>query len=957
LRDIEILVKYRILPIGWEQAAASSTDPTNPKKATLMDLVSCFDPNDQYNTFSANFSADHTWCQGLVDPNWVLKAPMNYCQKQGFGAQINNTTIIPGVDENGVNTPSTLSITRADSYCADGQTCIQEKSDGSCEAYGYCNGEQRTWNFSADSCDPVNNTCQAFTGPSGQSVAYLENTLNYASCDSSNAGCLQYSLTGSYASSTDTVTWSTSKSLYLNKNLAACTSGDEGCTGLIRVRPTWGTNLVMDSGFTNDTVGDTSSGSRLNDWPVYGSATIVDASQEPGGVSGSALKLTNVVAPAGVFSNSANSLLPDNLQIIPGQAYTLSADVYLTQGANVQLIMGDASDGYVATTATANGWQHLTVTRAADSSYNDPAFSIIGNTGTAAAGARVTFYLKNVKFEMSNFDTGYSAYGAANVIHEKLIPAYLESACYVNATGASKDYSLKTDAPTVCSNFARKCNQDEVGCDLYKNIADSFTVPGRVTSQDYCPQQCLGYDVYVARGSYFNSPASENLIPSTATTCSAAAAGCSEFTNLDTLAAGGEQKEYYTQLKQCIKPNATQCASFYTWAGQTDGYQLQAYSLEKDANGLPAVTSDDSAACNAAIYNLPISDPSFNPDCQQFYTAAGAVSYHLISRTITCSDDCHAYRMTNKNVDSTLTSASCTGSDKHWDAATNSCNSCLNGGTWDTTTGACIYQAIPGEGQTCTAAQNGCREYNGNNGSNVQLLASYDFEGGLGGWTSNCSSGNGVSLSTISNAKSGHSLQYNANTCANMNVAVSLSGAINASSAYTVKFLARADAGANLQLSLVNTGTGATAAFSAVAVKGDGNWNIYEANLPSTGTVAATSTNEFLTITSSNSFYLDDLVLSEITDRYYLLQGSSQIPDACYYDTFDNYQGANYNLGCAEYTDRAGLKNDLRQFTKLCSDSAVGCEQMIDTKNYSPYGSGAWESGPLLVIRLGIRTV
>ena len=102
--------------------------------------------------------------------------------------------------------------------------------------------------------------------------------------------------------------------------------------------------------------------------------------------------------------------------------------------------------------------------------------------------------------------------------------------------------------------------------------------------------------------------------------------------------------------------------------------------------------------------------------------------------------------------------------------------------------------------------------------------------------------------------------------------------------------------------------------------------------------------NERLIITSvSGNFLFDDFVLSEITDRYYLIKDSSVIPDVCYYDIFDKYQGADYNLGCAQYSDRGNLKHNLRQFSKLCSSSAVGCEQMIDTKNYSPYEFGYLE--------------
>ncbi len=967
LRNISILRKYRILPVGWEEAINRAfADDANQKKATLKDYMSCFDPNDQYAEFSKDFNVnDQGWCEGLIDPNWVLKAPMNSCGKEGFGAQILSKTVTPGTPATGdtAATLSELNVARADSYCADSQTCIKEKADGSCDAYGYCDEERRTWVFGSDSCEPINNTCQSFTNTdSGASVAYLENTLDYDSCTSENSGCRQYSYNGVYASSTDSVSWNGGQSVYLNKNAGVCDSTTGGCTELMRLKPTWGSNLVMNADFGNDEIGETATQPALNDWPLNNArATVVNSASTPGDSSGKALKIETIVTGGGAYSNPTASLLPANFQTISGQSYTLSADLYLVSGDSASLSLGAVSEGFSKTITTKNVWQHVSITRLADSAYNNADFFISGYS----ANGQATFYFKNLKFEISSWDTGYNAYGKFTV-YEKLLPAYLEKSCYVDAVSATKDYSLKSDAPAACSNFARKCNQSEAGCELYSSTADSFAVPAKVVSSDYCSDQCLGYDVYIAKASYFNPTVAENLIPTTATVCDAASSGCNEFTNLDALASGGEQKEYYTSLKQCVKPGAATCTAFYSWEGTDSGYQLKSYSL-KSQGGLPEVTSDDSALCNATIYNLPITNAGYNADCREFYNAAGQVSYHLASRTITCSDNCHAYRLSDKNVVKNLTAAQCTGSDKHWNAGDSTCNVCANGGVWDTNNNACIYQAIPGEGQTCSAAENGCREYNGNKGNNVRLVTSYDFESGSAAyWTSNCT--NGISLSTIANSKNGHSLQYSdsASGCqavgndagapiaktrlierilASDNVAAQLAvgNSVNQNSAYTVKFLARATTDTSLKIYFLNSDTGGKSYFNAsstLIVKGGDQWNIYQANLADLD--HAVGPNERLIISANANFLFDDFVLSEITDRYYLIKGSSQIPDVCYYDIFDEYQGADYNLGCSQYSDRGGLMHNLRQFSKLCAESAVGCEQMIDTKNYSSYKSGIW---------------
>ncbi len=974
LRNVSIMRKYRILPVGWEIAIKKAyEDPENIKKITLMDAVSCFDPDDEYNQFSSEFDPrNQGWCQALVDPNWVLKAPLNYCKKQGVSAQILNKTVIPGQKDmqGSPDILSTLNITRAEDYCADGQTCIKEKDDGTCEVYGYCNEEKRIWKFGSDSCGPVYNTCQTFSNTSdGQTVSYLKNTLDYGDCNVDTSGCRQYSTLGSFDTSTYMVDWNENESLYFNKNIRGCSSGAEGCTELIRIKPAWGVNLVMDSDFSQEEIGDFSTGHHLNDWPFWSNgsnrkATIVSVAEELPRGNGVALKLEATGTPGaefalGTFSDHESSLIPKDMELIPGQSYTLSADIYIAEGTKVHLVIGGDDYEIYKETREKNSWEHISITRKASNIFNELEFHIVGYSLTGD----MVFYIKNVQLEMSDWDTGYNRYGL-NRIYERLIPAYLEDVCYIDIDSGNKDYQLQADAPSQCYDYARRCNKNEVGCELYVSAKDTFAVPAQVTNSDYCPEECVGYDIYVSRETHFNSPQAENLLPNKTESCNIEAVGCNEFTNLDQLAQGGEKKEYYTALKHCVKPGQSSCSNFYAWEGTSNGYQLRVYTLKLGASGSPAVTSDDSELCNAEIYNLPINDPGYNSDCREFYNQTGQVFYHLNSRTITCSDNCHAYRMSEENIDKRLTYSECTGVDKYWDATTSFCHVCLNGGVWDDSHGACVYQAIPGEGKVCEAAVNGCREYNGNDGNNVKLLVNYSFESGTSGWSSNCM--DGIDISSISNNKDGHSLLYNsdANNCiavgedgggaattkrnlikkifASDDVAAQLGvgGLITQGKAYTIKFIARAEVDTDLQIYFYNKGADEKAFFSPVKVAGGNDWQIYQANLENLD--HAVDNTEKLIITANNDFYFDDFVLTEIIDRYYLIKGSSQIPDICYYDIFDNYQGADYNLGCSAYFDRDNLKHNLHQFSKLCSATAVGCEQMIDTKNYLPYVAGLW---------------
>jgi hypothetical protein len=85
--------------------------------------------------------------------------------------------------------------------------------------------------------------------------------------------------------------------------------------------------------------------------------------------------------------------------------------------------------------------------------------------------------------------------------------------------------------------------------------------------------------------------------------------------------------------------------------------------------------------------------------------------------------------------------------------------------------------------------------------------------------------------------------------------------------------------------------------------------------------------------------YISSIVLMEVSSRYYLIKDSWTTPNICYYDAFGNFKGLTIYLGCQAYTDNYNSNYNLRQFSSLCSDSAVGCEMMIKTNNSDSYNS------------------
>ncbi|MCF8054473.1 MAG: hypothetical protein K9K75_04560 [Deltaproteobacteria bacterium] len=168
-RSMIILRKFRIIPVGWEVAAEyikNNIDKIGGSK-NLNDLVACFSASDSYTGYFA------PWCQGLVDPNWTLKAPLNYCKREGAGPEVLFEKIM------GEGAGSEFMINRNDKYCADEQSCIKEnEDDNTCQIYGYCTEEKRKWSFDAKGCVPNNNTCQTFVTADKQTFSYLENTVD-----------------------------------------------------------------------------------------------------------------------------------------------------------------------------------------------------------------------------------------------------------------------------------------------------------------------------------------------------------------------------------------------------------------------------------------------------------------------------------------------------------------------------------------------------------------------------------------------------------------------------------------------------------------------------------------------------------------------------------------------------------------------------------------------------------
>jgi hypothetical protein len=868
-RSLAILRKFRIIPVGWELAAQKLKK--DGRSVTIKQALDCY-----------KGSGDGI-CVGLtslIDPNWVLKAPQNYCKKEGPGPEILSLQTV------GEGFESSVALLRNDSYCADEQSCIKENDDGSCQYYGYCTEEKRTWQFNADSCEPVYNTCQTFRASDGRTISYLENTLEYCSAD--GAGCAEYSRNYDYATGKWGAPTAQAPNIFLNSRTESCDSANEGCRELIRTKVV-GVNLLKDSSF------------EAKDQDYWGvDLNFIENYPNP----------HHGVVVATSSANTVFSTYVDVGKNTEGTQYAFSFWARGCAGASYSFstdyIAASCIDGMCGQPIDTNDdWQKFKI------EYNFKINNPQNRLRIAFQFPNSDCVIDDLQLEEGSTATDYKDYGQAGVVYEKLMPSYMKSYCDIPAN-ADKD-----ECKAAYRKFAQYCEASEVGCELYTSQTDGVAIPAQITAPDYCEATCVGYDTYIQRETVFENSQPAYFIPKTAKICSADAVGCDEFTNLDKVKSGGEAREYYTYLKQCILPDSSYCADFYSWEGDNEaGYQLKTYSLKNDGSA-PAITADsyEGKDCTASTY-----DPLNNPLCREYLNKAGDKFYAFDINTITCSDACRAYRRTEVSDG----------------------QNCKSGGSWDSAQGACIYMAIPNEGKQCSAAQAGCRAYSGNKGANYQIIRQWNFDGvDAEGW-----SGDGVVRGAESIIAGGGSLSVN--NGGSSIASVSVSELISDDTSYNLSFLAKqagGDAGTITGICFNNGVDNAcfnqfSGGATSSPIQFGSGWKQFTVNidLRDYRYIHNISDTENLVITANNSFFIDNIRLTQVIDRYYLIKNSWNTPAECDQD-IDGNPYPFYDLGCDYYKDRDDRAHYLHNFTSLCPEASVGCELLIDTYNSNDYQS------------------
>ncbi len=725
-------------------------------------------------------------------------------------------------------------------YCADVTTCLREDDEGNCldNQYGYCVRSENIWRLDADRCEEgeIYSGCLTFDNGEG-SMSYLEQTLDY--CTADEVGCKRYS-----QEQAENNTWvlqdiaSDADDLFLNDKAADCPSDQAGCREFIVMASGLGVNLLPNGSFEYDT----------SAWSSPNLSIVSDA---------------YLGAKAGSFQNSLSTGFESGVPL-KNRKFIFSFQAKASSANNFTLVVStSAGELFNQTFDITPDWQSESF------SINFP-----------------------VNIQATSFNINILGPSA-------ILDAVKLEEIGANQTLASSFTNYGDGARIFMNDDRQMCLAEEVGCRGYFPASGDPMIPGVIASGDLCPSECVGYASFAQSPNIFDVLENDldteyyNLIPDTAIACPSSEVGCEEFTNLDIVSRGGEGKEYYSYLRQCVPMSAGDIATYYTWEGQdVSGYQLKTWTfLQSDVDAGPCtnvapgtnncIDSQDvslMAMCGPDTPD-PSDDPSVNPNCREFFDTEGSSFYRLEDRVVYASAECVSFRRASTGQE---------------------------------------YQAIASLSHSCQAQYAGCRWYAGESANNVRQVFLDNFENN----TYSPWSGASLDLSNESLANGGHSLKVNANTTLSRSL-----GSLQNDKAYQLSWWMKTSANiSNVRVFLTDGSQeyelGVLESITA------NNWRNYQV---SSGEKFNFENLSDLSLrfetTGAGEVFLDNILLKEVVDNLSLVKNSWSTPVSC--DT--PFTGA--YLGCQAYTDTNGTDYSLKSFASLCREDSIGCVAAIDTQN------------------------
>ncbi len=747
--------------------------------------------------------------------------------------------------------------------------------------------------------------------------------------------------------------------VYLNDQREECSSADAGCTEYIEAREN---NILFNSSFedydyiendndlgvcselgdayldptaspycSNDSYCNGGTCEGWNGGRTVGTVEVNDTTAISETSYGSSfIHLSGTGGVLGQTINYDDYSLADRTFVISLQAYSASTcDLYIG-------LAGTDNDYRSALVAELTGdeiWTTYT---------SDPITFPSDETGTELTLGIANVcdvYIDAVQLEEAASASSYADYGTGGLVYlnEEVVECQSsEVGCqlYTPTTGKFTEEvpgvitNELSDACTGADGFAdpecSQCSEDYVGCDYYQEQALDQTVPlsgntasgvlsaigattgtqsrlainDRTGSYCYADQttSCYNDSDCGTAGPCLDSI---SIVPSTASSCSASAVGCESYTNLGTVAEGGEGTEYYSYLKQCVTSADTEVDTYYSWEGSDEsGYQLKSHTLKQATDGAPCtnldLTSEDyNASCidgTVTTANDCSADYGTDPDCILYYNADGDEFYRYEEEVIGVDDECIPLRNDN------------------------------DGRT---------YYMLPDSSTSCSSVDVGCREYKGSEGADVKLLINDDF--------SDCSTGDWVAGGTTALDTPSESVYVD--DCS-LTIADSyyplyttddegeVTPYLESGNSYVVTFWAKGSDSVFIGLDLDGdaandyyfTEDGSSTTATPIAL--DSDWTEYTLGPLFLESTPDDSSN--LVVEYAGTGYFDSFYLQE-SESQYLIQGSA---DLC-----QGYEG------CQTYQDEDSNEYYLKSFERLCEEEKVGCDLVYNSQNTSenPY--------------------
>lgn len=941
--NIEKLRLLRMLPIGFEVAANSAENvrrcgPQGSGCVTLQEVV---------DGFTACSGSSAPWCH-LIDPDWIITALPQQCVLKGYGDQLISNTLGQRREE-----------------CQDVQTCLRRNDQGECVGgYGYCVAEKTVYRFGADECLPRQASCRTYQTRGGGDVSYLRNTVDQAVCSADNVGCLWYATTRDPERGAEGWIGSTSTGprIYMNAKVEGCNANGEGCTKVREaVVGRSSLNLIINPSFESFT---DATPAALKAWvplpapaggvlPLVSPTVAVGVNHQKGDHSAD----LNTASGAQVAYFQGVSMSPSRSYVLSfsarakvvGRPAHLAAVV--TQSSNgVGLPLAPVFDrnGFrsagcvvaaigetrsIGSYAPASGetlssdWQRFECTFVTTSSTQAGLVSIFGDPAVTNSNVLID----DVQLEEGEYATDFIDGANMSLVERHLKIAPDDFAC----TGED------TDSP-LCDRFAKVCRQTEAGCNGYTDaITGGSEIPAILSTNDLCPSECVGYAEYRKSPSAFDlvkdpddrfsdptDTSSSYFIASTAASCRRDEVGCEAFTNVE--GTSGEQQAYLTYARSCRKPGPAS-QTFFTWEGSdTSGYQLRTWSLIHDTATPPApliltkrepgsLSVKEPATCNESTWRTAL-----DPDCRQFYDADGHLSYRYYSQTILSTPSCTDFRVARNSR------ADCERTD----------------GVFDATANECVYHVYLPLSQVCTASAVGCREYRGvTAGANLPVITE-SFRG-----ATNTRDFVGARLSNETLLVGDQSLRLDVPARTGASIRVPFASPLG-DSQYSVTFWAKpALATSTLQITVRDSADATRTPTIVGSVLLTTDWQRYTVG-PFFGYPGATTSSLVWTASGNTNPYvvfLDEISLVRIQDRTYVRRDSWSTPTTCDQNAYGVPQ-PQAMLGCRTYKDRDNQSVNVKDFTRLCRQAAIGCRGFVDTRNSTEVGAQTFTKGDVPTI-------